>query len=65
MLDSLAAAQARSLHQAIATAGITMEQLWWQYFSLGGNVHQLEVEAYLHQPLHLPRLERQLLVDAV
>lgn len=61
MLDPLAAGQARSLHQTIAAAGISVHQLWWRHFRLGGNAHQLEVDAYLHQALHLPRYERELL----
>ncbi|MEX5299880.1 hypothetical protein RCG67_14000 [Kocuria sp. CPCC 205292] len=64
MLDALAAQQARLLQLTIAQADISVFQLWWHYFSLGGDVGQLEIEAYLHQALHLPRLDRQLLDHA-
>lgn len=64
MLDALAAQQARQLQHTLAQADISVLQLWWHYFSLGGDVGQLEIEAYLHQPLHLPRLDRQLLDQA-
>lgn len=61
MLDALAARQARALRQTLALTDITVSQLWWHYLSLGGDVDRLEVEAYLHQALHLPRLQRKLL----
>lgn len=64
MLDTLAAQQARLLHHTLVRAGISEHQLWWHYFSLGGNAGQLEVEAYVHQALHLPRFERHLLDHA-
>jgi hypothetical protein len=32
-----------------------------RYFSLGGNAVQIEIDAYLHQALHLPRLDCELL----
>lgn len=64
MLDALAARQARLLCQATTQAGIPMHQLWLRYFSLGGNVVQIEIDAYLHQALHLPRLDRDLLDHA-
>lgn len=64
VLDAFIAQQARRLHHTIAQAGITVDQLWWHYFSLGGGLGHLEVDAYLHQALHLPPLERQLLDHA-
>lgn len=64
MLDALAARQARQLHQAITQADITLAQLWWHYLLLGGDTGQLEVEAYLHQALDLPRAQRELLDHA-
>lgn len=64
MLDTRAAQQAGVLHHIIARAGISVFQLWWHYFSLGGDAGALEVEAYLHQALHLPRAQRRLLDHA-
>ena len=64
MLDARAAQQARRLHQTLVGAGISVPQLWWHYFNLGGNAHQLEVDAYVHQALHLPPLERLVLDQA-
>jgi hypothetical protein len=64
VLDALAAQQARQLQHTLVQADISVFRLWWHYFSLGGDVGQLEVEAYLHQALHLPRLDRQLLDHA-
>lgn len=65
MLDVLEAKQARLLQHTVAHAGITVDQLWWHYFNLGGDAGLLEVEAYLHQALHLPRLHRELLDHAL
>jgi hypothetical protein len=56
--------QAQLLHRTITEADITGGQLWWRYFSLDAHADQLEVDAYLHQALHLPRLQRQLLDQA-
>ena len=64
MLDALAAQQARLLQLTIAQVDISVLQLWWHYFSLGGDVGQLEIEVYLHQAMHLPRFDRQLLDHA-
>ena len=64
MHDGLAAEQARLLHHTIVGVGISVHHLWWHYFSLGGNAGPLEVDAYLHQALHLPRLDSQLLDHA-
>ncbi len=64
MLDPQAAHQARLLHHTITAAGISVHGLWWHYFSLGGNVGPVEVDAYLHQALDLPRLDRLLLDQA-
>jgi hypothetical protein len=64
VLDALAAHQSCGLHRSIAAAGISQYQLWWYYYGLGGDVGEMEVNAYLHQALHLPRLQRSLLDHA-
>ncbi|MEX5304854.1 hypothetical protein RF644_03775 [Kocuria sp. CPCC 205258] len=64
MLDALEAQQARTLHHTMAQAGISVSQLWWHYFSLGGDTGEVEIEAYLHQVVHLPRLDRLMLEHA-
>lgn len=64
MLDALVAQQARLLHDTLVGAGVSVPQLWWHYFSLGGNARQLEVDAYVHQALHLPAPDRLLLDQA-
>ena len=56
--------QARLLHQALLRAGITLEQLWPFYLHLGGAAHRVEIEAYLHNALKLPRAQRDLLAHA-
>lgn len=63
--DGLAREQARLLRRAIDHAGLSLPEVWFYYFSLGGNVGQLEVEAYLNHALPLPGLERDVLAHAV
>nr|WP_206064730.1 hypothetical protein [Kocuria sediminis] len=52
------------LHDTLVGAGVSVPQLWWHYFSLGGNARQLEVDAYVHLALHLPAPDRLLLDQA-
>ena len=56
--------QARRLGWALECAGIARHELWWHYFSIGGQVGECELDAYLHQALHLPPLQRDLLAQA-
>ncbi|PLC10719.1 hypothetical protein AUQ48_16830 [Kocuria flava] len=65
MLDVQEAQQARALQHAMTRAGIPPSQLWWHYYSLSGDADELELEAYLYQALHLPRLERLMLDHAL
>jgi hypothetical protein len=60
----MAREQARRLRQAINRAGIGCEQLWLHYFSLGGEVGETEIDAYLHQSFSLPPFQRDLLAHA-
>lgn len=61
MLDSRAAEQAQSLRQVLAGSGVPVHTLWWCYFGLGGNVGHVEIDAYVHPALDLPRSDRDLL----
>lgn len=63
--EEIAREQAQRTRRAIRKAGLGLDQVWWHYFSLGGEVGLLELEAYLHQALSLPRLERDVLAHAV
>ncbi|GGG67404.1 hypothetical protein GCM10011374_34570 [Kocuria dechangensis] len=56
--------QARGLRLALAVGGIGVGALWLHSFRLGGEVGEVEVDAYLHQALGLPRFERDLLAHA-
>lgn len=58
MLDLLEAQQARTLQQTMTRAGISQTQLWWHYYGLSGDADELALDAYLHQALHLPRMDR-------
>lgn len=62
--DSVGYEQARRLRATLASAGINQGRLWLYYFGLGGNISALEVDAYLHHLMTLPRLERDLLALA-
>ena len=62
--DAVAREQARLLRQAIHRAGVTRDQLWLHYFSLGGEAGETEVDAYLHQSFSLPPFQRDLLAHA-
>jgi hypothetical protein len=64
MLSPLALRQARSLRQTLTRAGISVHGLWWCYFSSGGKVGHLEIDAYVHQAFDLPGAERDRLQHA-
>ncbi|WP_442543332.1 hypothetical protein ACSBOX_16035 [Arthrobacter sp. KN11-1C] len=53
--------QQRMLAAALKSARINVGDLWLKYFSLGGEVGEYEVEAYLQGLLSLPVLQRDLL----
>ena len=61
---AIARAQARLMRAATANAGLGVEDLWQAYVQLGGEVGQLEVEAYLHHALYLAPRHRDTLVRA-
>ncbi|GAA1760764.1 GAF domain-containing protein [Kocuria aegyptia] len=56
--------QARRLQATMTTAFISRHDLWLRHFSLGGNVKEFEIDAYLHQAMLLPQFQRDLLAHA-
>lgn len=62
--DAVGHEQARRLRGTMVAAGIDRGRLWLYYFSIGGEVSEFEVDAYLHHSLVLPRLQRDLLAQA-
>lgn len=56
--------QASCLRATMLAAGIDRGRLWLYYFSIGGEVSEFELDAYLHHSLALPRLQRDLLAQA-
>jgi hypothetical protein len=50
---TIARTQARMIRTAITGAGPGVRELWREYRRLGGEVGELEVDAYLHHALHL------------
>jgi hypothetical protein len=49
---------------ALLKAGLPVEDLWVGYFGLGGNLSQLEIDAYLNGLCDVPTLDRDLLAAA-
>ncbi|MFE5502614.1 PP2C family protein-serine/threonine phosphatase [Amycolatopsis japonica] len=65
-LSSLQAEEQRRIVAAcFARTGLTMEQLWLRYFALGGDVSEVELEAFLQGLLPLPRIQRDMVAHAV
>jgi hypothetical protein len=60
----IAKLQARLMRTAISNAGLSVRALWQVYVHLGGEIAELEIDAYLHPALHLPPQHRDTLVRA-
>lgn len=56
--------QADLVRRALEASGIDLGRLWMHYFSIGGAVGELEIDAFLHHSLTLPVLQRDLLAHA-
>lgn len=63
--EAIGADQARAVRAALSAADLELGRVWMHYFRLGGDVSELEVDAYLHQALPLPALQRDLLAQSV
>jgi hypothetical protein len=57
--------QRRRFEESLRQAGVSLEELWLRYFSLGGQAGQFEVEAYIHGAMALPALQRDILAHAL
>ncbi|WP_236005360.1 PP2C family protein-serine/threonine phosphatase [Amycolatopsis pittospori] len=57
--------QRRVVAACFARTGLTLEQLWLRYFALGGDVSELELEAFLQGLTNLPRIQRDMVAHAV
>lgn len=62
--DTVEPEQRRRLREALSQAGLGVSQLWMQYFSIGGEAGEYEVDAYLNGSLSLPPLQRDVLAHA-
>ncbi|MFF0945770.1 hypothetical protein ACFYE2_16325 [Kocuria sp. CPCC 205300] len=62
--DGVGSEQAQRLRRLLKAAGIEVGTLWLHSFRLGGEVGEVEIDAYLHHALGMPRLERDLLACA-
>jgi hypothetical protein len=61
---SIATVQARLMRTTISNTGLSVHHLWAAYVHLGGEIAELEIDAYLHHALHLPPHHRDTLVQA-
>lgn len=57
--------QRGTFRAAFEAAGIKIDHVWMQYFSIGGMSGLVEVQAYVYGALALPPLERDLLAHAL
>jgi hypothetical protein len=57
--------QQRRTCTAYRATGLSVQELWLRYFSLGGNAGEEEVDAYLHGSLLLQPIDRDMLALAV
>lgn len=57
--------QQRRTSAAFRSTSLSTYDLWLRYFSLGGNVGEEEIDAYLYSSLLLPPFERDMLALAV
>ena len=57
--------QRRRFAESLRHAGVSLEELWLRYFTLGGHAGQFEVEAYIHGAIALPALQRDILAHAL
>lgn len=53
------------INQAIHGADVGIPEVWLRYFSFSGDVAEYEVHAYLQGLINLPRLQRDLIAQAV
>ncbi|WP_235783376.1 PP2C family protein-serine/threonine phosphatase [Amycolatopsis orientalis] len=57
--------QRRIVAACFARTGLTVEELWLRYFALGGDVSELELDAFLRGLADLPRIQRDMVAHAV
>ena len=53
------------LEKARREVGLTVSELWWRYFAIGGMRNELEIEAILYQALVPTEFDRDLLAVAL
>lgn len=53
------------LEQARQELGLTISDLWWRYFALGGMSTELEIEAIMYQALVATAADRDVLAVAL
>ncbi|WP_188539349.1 hypothetical protein [Kocuria dechangensis] len=61
---TIARTQARLMRTAMSKAGLGTHELWLRYAHLGGEIGELELDAYLHHALYLSPRHRDCLARA-
>lgn len=61
---TIARTQARLIRTALTSNGLGARDLWLRYVHLGGEIGELELDAYLHHALYLPPRHRDGLARA-
>jgi hypothetical protein len=51
--------------EAMHRIGVSIGELWLYYLSMGGNIGEYEIDAYLRGLTHLPALDRDMISQAV
>lgn len=51
--------------EALASSGLSMDQLWLRYFELGGEAGVMELDAYLNGAIAMPALQHDILAQAI
>lgn len=64
-MDDIGHRQANLLRRTMQQAGLELGEVWMHYFRFGGDVGEMEVEAYLNHAFALPKLQRDMLAHAV
>jgi hypothetical protein len=57
--------QRQRFNEAFGATGLTVDELWLRYFSLGGDAGQLEIDAYLNGAIAMPPIQHDILAHAI
>jgi hypothetical protein len=52
-------------YRAFEAAGLSVDDLWFRYFSLGGDAGRFELDAYLHGAIAMPPMQHDMMAHAI